>query len=124
MNPAAPVTRVRIISNLQFDDEVWTESPGPARRTGSTFLQAFVVRFAWSAFDLISSEPVRRSRRAVTWSSVHRTRRRGLWARHVEFGPRSDGVKHRGHVGGPPDVVVWLGGAPAPQVDSMVQPRQ
>ena len=38
--------------------------------------------------------------------------------------PRSDGVKHRSHVGGPPDVVVWVGGALAPQVRNMVQPGQ
>src|ERR1700733_615029 len=38
--------------------------------------------------------------------------------------PRSDGVKHRCHVGGPPDLLVWMGGALAPQVRNMVQPGQ
>jgi hypothetical protein len=31
MNPAAPVTRVRIISYLQFDDELWTAATGLRR---------------------------------------------------------------------------------------------
>src|ERR1700733_7044253 len=67
---------------------------------------------------------LRDARRTVTWSSEYRSRRRNPRARDIQSEPRSDGAKHRSHVGGPPDVLVWLGGALAPHVGYTVQPGQ